>query len=82
MRFFLFVCFEREQPFFNIQCSTQASLSDSVIDTIIYTVILRTVPVKCHGDDTPLFSLLILLVHVSKFNVHNTPTEIEPSRAQ
>ena len=34
---------------------------------------------KCHGDDTPLtfhdtplFSLLILLVHVNKFNVHDT----------
>ena len=41
--------------------------------------ILRTVPVEGHGDDTPLtshdtplFSLLILLVHVSKFNVHDT----------
>jgi len=37
------------------------------------------VPVEGHGDDTPLtshdtplFSLLILLVHVSKFNVHDT----------
>ena len=35
-------------------------------------------PVECHGDDplltfhdTPLFSLLILLVHVSKFNIHD-----------
>ena len=57
----------------------KASLSGSVIDTVTYTVILRTVPVECHGDDTPLtfhdtplFSLLILLVHVSKFNVHDT----------
>jgi len=37
------------------------------------------VPVECHGDDTsltfhdtPLFYLLILLVHVIKFNVHDT----------
>ena len=36
--------------------------------------------VECHDDDTfltfyytVLFSLLILLVYVSKFNVHNTP---------
>jgi len=35
--------------------------------------------VECHGDDTPLTfhntllsSLLILLVHVSKFNIHDT----------
>ena len=57
----------------------KASLSGSVIDTITYTEILRTVPVQCHGDDTHLtfhdtllFSLLILLVHISKFNVHGT----------
>ena len=30
-------------------------------------------PVEGHGDDTPLLSLLILLVHVSKFNVHDIP---------
>ena len=55
----------------------------SVIDTVIYTGILRTVSVECHDDDTPLtfydtslFSLLILLVHVSKFNVNDTPTKI------
>jgi len=37
------------------------------------------VPVECHGDDTHLTfdnthfsSLLILLVHVSKFNVYDT----------
>ena len=43
-------------------------------------------PVECHGDDThltfydthltfhdtSLFSLLILLAHISKFNVHGT----------
>ena len=58
---------------------TKASLSGSVIDIVTYTGILRTVPVECHGDDTPLtfddtpsFSLLILLVHVSKFNIHDT----------
>ena len=57
----------------------KASLSGSVIDTVIQTRILRAVPVKCHGDGTPLtfhdthlFSLLILLVYVSKFNVHDT----------
>ena len=45
--------------------------------------ILRTVPVECHGNDTslifhdtPLFSLLVLLVHVSKFNIHDTPSEM------
>ena len=55
------------------------SLNKSVIDTITKTGNLRIVPVECHGDDisltfhdNPLFSL-ILLVHVSKFNVHNTP---------
>ena len=38
-------------------------------------------PIECHGDDHPLifhdtllFSLLILLVHVSKFNVYDTMT--------
>ena len=52
----------------------------SVIDTVTKTRNLRTVPVECHSDDTPLTfhdtplsSLLILLVYVSKFNVHNTP---------
>ena len=62
---------------------SQASFSGSVIDTVIQTVILNTVPVDCHGDNTslafhntPLFSLLILLVHDSKFNVHDTPTGI------
>ena len=62
----------------------EASLSGSVIDIVIKTENLRTVPVECHGDDTSItfhdttFSyLLILLVHVSKFNVHDTPTEID-----
>ena len=39
--------------------------------------------VECHGDGTPLIfhdihllSFLVLLVHVSKFNVHGTPTEM------
>ena len=60
--------------------NTKTSLSGSVIDIVIKIGNLRTVPVECHGDDTPLifhdtslFSLLILLVHVSKFNVHDTP---------
>ena len=55
------------------------SLSGSVIDTVTKTENLRIVPVEYHSDDTPLtfhdttlFSLLILLVHVSKFNVHDT----------
>ena len=59
---------------------SQASLSGSVIDTVTKTGNLRTVPVECHGDDTPLIfhdtplsSLLILLVYVSKFNFHDTP---------
>ena len=58
---------------------TQASFSGSVIDTVTQTGILKTVLVECHGDDTPLtfhdtplFFFLILLVHVSKFNVHDT----------
>ena len=57
----------------------KASLNRSIIDTVTKTGNLRTVPVECYGDDTPLifhdillFSL-ILLVHVSKFNVHDTP---------
>ena len=56
-----------------------ASFSGSVIDIVILIEILRTVLMECHGDDphfifhdTHLFSLLILLVHVSKFNVHDT----------
>ena len=59
---------------------SKASLSGSVIDTVTKTENLRIVLVECHGNDTPLtfydtplFSLLILLVHVSKFNVHDTP---------
>ena len=58
----------------------KASLNGSIIDTVTKIENLRTVPVECHGDDTPLTfhnthisSLLILLVHVSKFNVHDTP---------
>ena len=42
---------------------------------------------ECHSDDTPLtfhdtlvFSLLILLAHVSKFNIYDTPTEIGLTR--
>ena len=57
---------------------SQASLSGSVIDTVTKTGNLRTVSVEYYGDDTPLIfhdtshsSLLILLVYVSKFNVHN-----------
>jgi len=59
---------------------TNASLSGSVIDTVTKTENLRTVPVECPGDDTPLtfhdthlFFLLILLVHIIKFNIHDTP---------
>ena len=59
---------------------SKASLSGSVIDTVTKTENLRIVLVECHGDDTPLifhdtplFSLLILLVYFSKFNVHDTP---------
>ena len=55
------------------------SLRGSVIDTVIYTRILKTVPVESHGDDTSLtfyntslFSLLILLIYIIKFNVHDT----------
>ena len=52
----------------------KASLSGSVIDIVIKTGNLRTILVEWHGHDTYLFSLLILLVvHVSKFNVHDTP---------
>ena len=50
-----------------------------VSSTQLSTGILRTAQVECYGDDTPLtfhdtllFTLLILLVHTSKFNVHNT----------
>ena len=57
----------------------KVSLSGSIIDTVTKNENLRTVPVKCYGDDTPLtfhdthlFSLLILLVHVNKFNIHDT----------
>ena len=55
------------------------SLSGCVIDTVTKIRNLRTVLAECHGDDTPLifhdthlFSLLILLAYVSKFNVHDT----------
>ena len=58
----------------------KTSLNRSIIDTVTKTGNLRIVPVECHGDDTPftfhdthLSSLLILLVYVSKFNVHDTP---------
>ena len=51
-----------------------------MIDIVIKTGNLRTVPMECYGDDThitfydtPLSFLLILLVYVSKFNVHDTP---------
>ena len=61
----------------------KARLSESIIDTVTKIGNLRTMPVECHGDDTPLtfhgtilFSLLILLVHVSKFNVHDTPMTV------
>ena len=50
-----------------------------VINTVTEIENLRTVLVECHGDDTsltfhdtPRFSLLILLVHVNKFNVYGT----------
>jgi len=46
----------------------------------------ETVSVECHGDDTPLTfhdthlsSLLILLVHVSKFNIYDTPITLSIS---
>ena len=58
---------------------SKASLSGSVIDIVIKTENLRTVSVECHSDDTPLIfhdtslsPLLILLVYVNKFNLHNT----------
>ena len=54
--------------------------SGSVIDTVIKTGNLRTVPVECHGDDTSLIlhdtslsSILILLVYFSKFNIYDSP---------
>ena len=57
-----------------------ASLSGSVIRIVTKTGNLKTMPVECHGDNTPLTfhntplsSLLILLVHISTFNVHDTP---------
>ena len=56
------------------------NLSRSVIDIVTKIENLKTVPVECHGNDTPLifhdtplFSILLLLVHISKFNVHDTP---------
>ena len=49
-----------------------ASLSGSVIDTVIKTENLRTMPVDIFHD-THLSSLLMLLVHGSKFNAHDTP---------
>ena len=56
----------------------EVSLSGSVIDTVTKTENLRTVPVECHGDDTPLIfhdtllpSLLILLIYVIKFNTYD-----------
>ena len=55
----------------------------SVIDTVIKIENLRTVSVECHDDDTSftfhdtsLSSLLILLLHISKFNIHDTPIKI------
>ena len=57
----------------------EASFSGSVIDTVFKIENLITVSVECHGDDipltfydTPLFSLLMPLVHVNKFNIHDT----------
>ena len=65
----------------------EASLSGSVIDTVIKTGNLITVPVECHGDDTSLtfqdthlFSLLILLVHVNKFNVYEGSPNADSTR--
>lgn len=60
---------------FAIGISLYVSVSESVIDIIIKTGNLRIVLVVCHQYnyfDTPLSSLLILLVHVDKFNVHDT----------
>ena len=30
-----------------------------------------------YGDDIPFFSLLILLIYISKFNIYDTPIEID-----
>ena len=61
----------------------KASLSGSVIDIVIKTGNLRTILVEWHGHDTYLFSLLILLmVHVNKFNVHDTPITFPLKLAQ
>ena len=61
------------------QTKPKVSLNRSVIDTIIKTGNLRTVLVEYYDDDTPIIFyntfisfLLILLVHISKFNVHDT----------
>ena len=69
------VCTDR----LSIAIGSWPSFSRSVIDAVIKIKNLRTVPVECHDDDTPLIfydtllsSLLILLVYVSKFNVHDT----------
>ena len=72
---------EKKEPCKSIEQTTRrntrkASLSGSVIDTVTKIEILRTVSVEGHHHDTPLtfhntllFSLFILLVHASKFNV-------------
>ena len=51
--------------------NTKTSLSGSVIDIVIKIGNLRTVPVECHVDNTPLIfydifllSLLILLIYL------------------
>ena len=65
----------------NLHGDNKVSFSQSFIDIVNKTGNLKSVlAMECHGNDapptfldTPLFSLLILLVHVSKFNVHDTP---------
>ena len=61
------------------QTKPKVSLNESVIDTVIKTGNLRTILVEYYDDDTPIIFyntflsfLLILLVHISKFNVHDT----------
>jgi len=64
----------------NLHGDNKVSFSQSFIDIVNKTGNLKSVlAMECHGNDapptfldTPLFSLLILLVHVSKFNIYNT----------
>ena len=68
----------KQCPKFKVLRPNKASFSGSDIDTVIKTENLKTRLVECHGDDTPLTFhdtplsyLLILLIHVSKFNIHD-----------